>query len=92
MYKGKKESNNYEAQILLEEETEVYGEVYCNKNTEIRGAVYGTVYTDQFVAHQFSSIYMNHLYNCTINIEKVPRAYTGLVLSNRKKDIVKCLY
>lgn len=92
VYIGTQEPNNYKAQVFLEKEARVYGEVYCNKNTEVRGKVYGSVYTRQLVANQFSSIYINHLYNATIDIERLPKAYAGLVFNQRKKDIVTCLY
>ncbi|HET8885628.1 MAG TPA: hypothetical protein VFM70_04655 [Salinimicrobium sp.] len=91
-YLGKYDPNNYQPQVLLEEGATIRGELFCNGNIELKGEVYGAVYTSNFVAHQFGSIYQNHLYNATITNENFPTEYVGLILQDAKKDVLKWLY
>lgn len=92
MYLGQRKPNNYEVQIELKEKAIVYGELYCNENTELKGVVYGTVYTNNFIANQSGSIYQNHIYNGTIIIDELPQKYVGLPFVNSKKEVLKWLY
>ncbi len=85
-------SNNYESQIELQDDSTVVGELYCNKNINLKGMVFGSVYTDSFITKQSGSIYQNHIYNGTINIDKLQEQYAGVRLSNSKKRVVKWLY
>jgi hypothetical protein len=70
----------------------VIGEVYCNQNTELKGAVIGSVFTNNFIANQFGSVYQNHLYHGQISIDQLPEAYVGLLFNNSKQGIAKWLY
>jgi len=92
MYLGIEKPNNHKAQIELKEQAIVYGEIYNNQNTELKGTVYGTVYTNNFIANQFGSIYQNHIYNGTIIIDELPKEYAGLSFNNSKKEVLKWLY
>src|SRR5690606_18606844 len=60
---GEKTPNNYRPQVIVDEETIVEGEVYCNMNLELKGTVLGSVFASNFVANQAGSIYQNHIYN-----------------------------
>lgn len=83
---------NYAAQMSIEETVKIKGEVYCNKNVELKGTVIGSVFTKGFIAHQFGSIYLNHIYNGTILPFEYPKQYAGLGLEAKVQKIAKWLY
>ena len=85
-------SKNYKPQIFIDEDSEVVGEVYCNRNLELLGTVHGSVFTSSFVANQSGSAYQNHIYNAVINIDTLPQEYVGLPFESSKKGIAKWLY
>ncbi len=84
--------NNYNSQIELKENSKVYGELYCNQNIDLKGKVYGTVYTHDFIAKQSGSVYQNHIYNGVIDIDALPEQYSGLLFNGSKKAVAKWLY
>jgi len=92
LFLGQSKPNNYNVQLELNEKATVIGEVYCNQNMELKGTVYGSVFTNNFIARQFGSVYQNHIYNGTIIANKLPEEYIGLSFNNSKKGIVKWLY
>jgi len=83
---------NYKPQIILEENTTVFGEVYCSKRIELKGTVKGTVFTNGFIANQFGSIYQNHIYNGHILSSNFPVAFCGLPVEGSQKRVAKWLY
>jgi cytoskeletal protein CcmA (bactofilin family) len=87
-----KELTDFSTQVILESEARVRGQVYCNGNFELRGTVSGSVTTKQFVANQSGSIFVNHIYNGTIENETIARVFGGLLLENEPKTIMKWLY
>lgn len=87
-----KKTADFQTQIVLEKEAKIKGQVYCNGNFEIRGTVSGSVYTKQFVANQSGSIFMNHIYNGTIENENIPAIYGGLLFEQEPKTVLKWLY
>ncbi len=93
VYQGQPKTNNYKPQMVLEYNAEVVGEIYCNQNLELKGNVYGSVFTSNFIANQFGSVYQNHIYNATINVNELPQEYVGLTFNNTKrKGVLKWLY
>lgn len=92
VFLGNKRQENFRAQVLVEEDSIVVGEVYCNLNMELRGRVDGSVFTSNFVARQAGSIFQNHIYNGNILIDSLPPDYVGLVFENSKKGVLKWLY
>jgi len=92
LFLGVPKTNNYDVQVELKENSKIIGEVYCNQNLELKGMVYGTVYTNNFIAKAFGSIYQNHIYNGTIIINELSEKYVGLPFNNSKKGVVKWLY
>lgn len=91
-YLGESLLNNFQVQLLIEEGTKIFGEVYCSQNMELKGEVNGTVYTNNFLARQAGSIYQNHLYNATITIDGLVEQYSGLLFNSGQKRIAKWLY
>ncbi|GAB1856645.1 hypothetical protein MHTCC0001_14800 [Flavobacteriaceae bacterium MHTCC 0001] len=85
-------TENYNAQVFIDEGVQIKGEVYCDKNLELLGVVNGSVFTSSLVANQSGSVYQNHLYNGKIDVEQLPMEYIGLPFSNTKKGIAKWLY
>ena len=83
---------NYKPQIVLEENSKVEGEVYCDKNFELKGTIIGSVYTNNFIATQFGSIYQNHIYNGAIVEPDLPKQYVGLQIENSTSKISEWLY
>lgn len=83
--------NGVSADILLDQEVQITGEVYCQGNTELLGTVSGALYTQQFVANQKGSIYLNHIYNGKI-IPHTIAGYGGLPFANKKNTLVKWMY
>lgn len=92
IYLGKDNTQNFNPQILIEENTEVYGELYCNQNLELKGTVNGSVLTSKFIARQFGSIYQNHIYHGKILNSELPEQYVGLILEDKEKKVVKWVY
>jgi hypothetical protein len=92
IYLGQPKSSNYEAQILLDKNSKVIGEIYCNQNLELLGAVSGSVFTSNFVAKQAGSIYQNHIYNGTIIVDDLAQEYVGLPFEQSTKGVLKWLY
>ena len=91
VYLSENEEENYKPQIVLEEQSTVLGEVYCNKNLELLGTVKGSVYTNGFIANQFGSVYKNHIYNGKIIAEDLPEQYCGLTFKDTKIKVTKWL-
>ncbi len=83
---------DFQTQIVLEKDAKIKGQVYCNGNFELRGTVSGCVYTKQFTANQSGSIFVNHIYNGTIENENIPKIYGGIILDQELKTVLKWLY
>ncbi|MHA7057055.1 hypothetical protein ACWGOQ_0007540 [Aquimarina sp. M1] len=77
--------------LKVESNVKIIGEVYCQGNIEFLGTVQGSLYTQQFIAHQSGSVYLNHLYNGKVLVNPI-RKYAGLPFKNSKKSIAKWLY
>lgn len=91
-YLQTKETPDFQTQIVLEKDAKIMGQVYCNGNFELRGTVSGSVYTKQFMANQSGSIFVNHIYNGTIENEGIPAIYGGIPLEQEPKAVLKWLY
>lgn len=83
---------NYSSQLFISENTHITGEVYCEKNLELLGTVYGSVYTSAFIAKQAGSVYLNHLYNGQILQNRLPQQYVGLSIEASIPKVIKWLY
>ncbi len=92
IYLGNDNTNNFNPQIIIDENAQVFGEVYCNQNLELKGTVNGAVFTSKFIAKQFGSIYQNHIYHGKILNSQLPEQFVGLDIENKNKSIIKWLY
>ena len=77
--------------LAISATTVIYGEVYCEKNLELKGNVLGKVSTDAFIALEEGSVYQNHLYNGSITSGALPLQYAGLLVKG-EKTVAKWLY
>jgi len=92
IYLQTKEKSDFLTQVVLEKDSKIKGHVYCNGNFDIRGTVSGSVYTRQFTANQAGSIFVNHIYNATIENENIPEIYGSIILDQQPKTVLKWLY
>ncbi|MEQ3663788.1 hypothetical protein [Olleya sp.] len=92
IFLSKPKTKNYNPQIKLEEKGTIIGEIYCTENLELNGTVYGSVFTNNFIAKQSGSVYQNHIYNGIITINKLPQEYVGLTFNDSKIGVLKWLY
>lgn len=83
---------NYNSQLYISENSMITGEVYCEKNFELLGTVYGSVYTSSFIAKQAGSVYLNHLFNGQILQDSLPKQYVGISFEQSIPKVVKWLY
>ncbi|TCP23314.1 hypothetical protein EV195_10938 [Tenacibaculum skagerrakense] len=88
----KSEERNLEPQIKLDTNTKVFGEVFCEGNTELLGEVIGEVSTNNFITKQKGSTYINHIYNGVINAKELSEEYVGLTGNTNKRAVCKWLY
>ncbi len=82
---------NY-SQIFISENSQIYGEVYCDKNIELRGEVNGSVFTNGFIAKQYGAVYKNHIYNGRIIQPNLSNQYVGLQFENTQLKVSEWLY
>lgn len=89
---GSNPMQKYKPSIIIEENAQVIGEVYCSSLLELSGMVNGSVFTGGFVANKNGTTYQNHIYNGHININKLQEAYVGLLFESSNKNIARWLY
>jgi hypothetical protein len=58
----------------------VYGQVFSCGTIDLKGSVYGSVFTNKFVLRTPSAVYENHLLDATIDVSKLPVEYAGIVI------------
>lgn len=94
VYLSASEERQLAPKIGLSEKVNLWGELYCEQNLELKGNVFGSVTTKSFMALEGGSIYQNHLYNGTINSKRLHEQYVGLLMEDSKqsKGIAKWLY
>jgi cytoskeletal protein CcmA (bactofilin family) len=91
-FQTKESQSDFTTQIILEGESKIKGQVYCEGNFELKGTVSGSVYTKQFMANQSGSVFVNHIYNGTIENENIPAVFGGILFDSHPKIVMKCLY
>lgn len=78
--------------IAIAPKGSVNGYLYCQGNVELMGSVTGTVYTHRFLAREFGSVYINHIYNGRILARELEPGFGGLPFKDSDKAIIKWLY
>ncbi len=84
--------NRFKPQILIEKNSIVYGDIYCEATIELKGSVYGSVFTSGFISSEYGSVYLNHLFNGQIIASALPSEFAGLIYDDSKKEVMKWLY
>ncbi len=86
--------SNKQPLLRLEKESIVKGQVYSNGYTEIKGNIYGALYTSRFFLSTPSAIYENTLMDTDIDMFKLSQHYVGADLINEKTtgDVIKWVY
>lgn len=88
-FKRNSKKETYKPNVLLEKSSVLSGELYSMGNIELRGKVNGSVYANSFIVNQSGSVYMNHIYNGTIDLENLPMQYVGLYMRGGTKSVAK---
>lgn len=80
--------------LSISENTYVTGQVYSNGYTEIKGNIWGTLYTQKFILRTPTSIYENTIMDANIDIHKLSTNYVGvdLIEEGTTGGIIKWLY
>lgn len=82
-------SEKRETEVLISEGAIVYGEVYSQGYLELKGSVYGSVYTNYFIASYKGSSYINHIMDGSIDSRNIPEDFGGLIgLDNNHKNLL----
>jgi hypothetical protein len=91
LFMGENEKNN---QLTLARNTNIYGQVFCNGNMELKGSIYGSLYCKKFVLKTKSTYYENHLMDVTIDFTSLNENYTGfdLIEGTDEKRLIRWLY
>ncbi|RXG11384.1 hypothetical protein DSM03_11721 [Leeuwenhoekiella aestuarii] len=92
VFLGNEPNINYEPELFIDTGSELFGDIYCEQNFELKGSVFGSVYTKAFIARDFGSVYRNHLYNGIINVGNLTQEFVGLPVQNTQKGIAKWVY
>jgi hypothetical protein len=81
------------AKLIITEQSEIYGQVYCNGSVEHKGRITGSLYCNLFTLAEGSSLYENHLLDAVIDFNSLSKHYVGLnIISGQgNKKIIKWL-
>ncbi|MBO7635018.1 MAG: hypothetical protein J6S89_00390 [Paludibacteraceae bacterium] len=80
--------------LSIQEGACVKGQVYSNEYTEIKGNVWGSVYTNKFILRTQVSIYENTIMDADIDLHKLSKDYVGVDLTEEGTTggVIKWLY
>ena len=87
----KVKKNRVKTHLEIQPNAEIIGEVYCEGNVDFQGTVWGSLYAKQFIAKQYGSVYLNHIYNGKV-LKSPVEDYVGLPFQNTKHGVAKWLY
>lgn len=89
VYHSENKRSNHRIQISIAESAIITGEVYCTQNLELKGTVFGTVYTHNFIVKKSGGVYLNHIYNGVINAQRIPNQFAGLQIHQASNAVAK---
>lgn len=69
---------SFKPNVLIDKNAKVRGHVFCMGNLELRGDVFGSVWTTRFVLNTRASVYENHLLDCSIMQDSLPQPFAGM--------------
>jgi hypothetical protein len=70
--------------IEIQEQSKIYGEIYTNGKASLQGEVFGSAIVFKLYLQTHSSGYENHLLNAKIDGTKVPPAFCGMQLKDKR--------
>ncbi len=80
-------TKNYLKQLVtIDTGAEVIGDVYCNGNLQLKGAVTGTVYASNFYLKTEASVYDNYILDGTIDSKALPQNFLRIPLFKSKNN------
>lgn len=83
---------DYDTQVSIGLGAEVTGEVYCRKNLELKGRIKGSVFTGNFIAREYGSVYVNHIYNGRIDANVLTGEFSGLFMNGTNISVAKWVH
>jgi cytoskeletal protein CcmA (bactofilin family) len=89
LYHSKNKTFNYNTQVVVNEGAKIIGEVFCNQNLNLSGNISGSIFTHSFIVKKAGGIYVNHIYNGTINSNELPKQYAGLQIDESSNAVMK---
>jgi len=87
-----KDIQEFTTQLFLDKQTSLKGQVYCEGNFALEGSVTGSAYVRQFIANKSGTVFLNHIYNGTIENKSNPYPFGGILFEDRKKTILQWLF
>lgn len=69
-------------EISIAKDATIFGDLYCKGSLELKGNIFGTVFTNKFLLRTKNGEYTNTLMDATISTEEFPEKQLGFVLSN----------
>lgn len=72
------------SQLILENGSQISGQVYCTGSIEHRGKVYGQMYCKGFHLKTSRAYYENHLLDAVISLDDLPGEFTGTAMIEDK--------
>jgi cytoskeletal protein CcmA (bactofilin family) len=92
LYETNEKAFDYNVQVFIGESSTIIGEVYCEKNLELKGTVKGSVYTGNFIAKESGGVYINHIYNGVIDSNALTDEFSGLFINSANVSVAKWVY
>jgi len=87
------QGRDFKVNIYIGEKSQVKGEIYCEGNTELKACtIYGSIYTNYFISNEGGTTFVNHIYNTTIDSEKLQESFGGLLFHKQSKSVMQWLY
>ena len=78
--------------LKIEENTIIKGRVYVYGTIDLKGMLFGSLYTNKIILNTVSSVYENYLLNATIDASQLSKYYvSGYWSESQNKGIIKYL-
>lgn len=89
-----KETIGISSVLSIGKESTIKGQVYCNRYTEIKGNVFGSVYTSQILMRTAAAIYENLIMDASIDMTRLSNNYVGadLIDEGTTGNIIRWLH
>lgn len=85
------ESQRTEARVSIGEDCTVYGTVFNNRKTQLKGTIFGELLTNGFLLRTASATYENHLLDAVISTRGLPRPFGSYFDKNKQQTLISYL-